>query len=104
VVYSFESVITKLADKIQPFAVQVVKSLEDVFYKFCEKEGIVKNRQNDDEDNDEELDQNTGTGCIGAIRQVLMCNLQEEVYLQLAPDIYNLVTFTFADESASFLE
>lgn len=44
VVYAFESVITKLADKIQPFAIQVVKSLQAVFYRFCEKEGIIANK------------------------------------------------------------
>lgn len=38
VVYSFESLVTKLGDRIQPYAVGIVRNLQDVFYKFCEKE------------------------------------------------------------------
>ena len=43
VIYSFDSLISKLADRIQPYAVGIMRSLQDVFYKFCEKESVAQN-------------------------------------------------------------
>jgi hypothetical protein len=55
VVYSFESLISKLSDRIQPYAVQIIRSLQDVFYKFCEKEGMISpGMQNGEDDEPEE--------------------------------------------------
>lgn len=103
VVYSFESLVAKLSDRIQPFAVGIVRSLQDVFYKFCEKENAMQNDCHEDEE-EEEYEQNTGSGCLATIRQVLSGSLQQETYMELASDIHRLVSFILADETYSYLE
>lgn len=78
VVYSLQKIINKLADSIQPFAVDLFKALHQLFFKYCERLGYLNEEINDDDDDGDE--ENASNTCLGSIRAILLANLPQTFY------------------------
>lgn len=102
-VYALEEICRIFQDDIQPFALDLIRNIAEVFFKANETEGAGAGG-NDSFDDDDAERQFAASGCLNAIETVIRAELPAETLLKAEEYLGPIISFCFTQNGCDYVD